>query len=150
MSELWEFACETYAHPGVEAACLQLQEQGNDVCLLLCCAWLGKRGVAYEATRLAALHAIATPWRREVIEPMRALRLAWRANAQADDALHALREQVKALELQGERELLERLERAATAWPPFTSGMQPWLDEAAICETADAQASLDTLKAAVG
>lgn len=150
MSELWEFACETYAHPGVEAACLQLQEQGNDVCMLLCCTWLDKRGIAYEAPRLAKLQAIAAPWRRGVIEPLRALRLAWRTDAQTDKTLGALREQVKALELRAERELLERLEQAAIVWPASASDVQSWLDQAAICKTADSRASLDTLKATVG
>lgn len=150
MSELWEFACETYAHPDVEAACLQLQAQGNDVCVLLCCAWLDKRGIAYAAPKLAALQAIAAPWRRGVVEPLRALRLAWRRDAQTDNALGALREQIKALELRAEKELLERLEHAASAWPASASVTQSWLDQATLCKTAESQASLDTLKTAAG
>ncbi|MCK1787400.1 TIGR02444 family protein, partial [Pseudomonas sp. TNT11] len=38
-ADLWSFALSTYARPGVEAACLRLQEQGADVCLLLCGAF---------------------------------------------------------------------------------------------------------------
>ena len=45
-ADLWSFALSTYARPGVEAACLRVQEQGADVCLLLCGAWLEQRGVA--------------------------------------------------------------------------------------------------------
>ncbi|WP_284733726.1 TIGR02444 family protein, partial [Pseudomonas aeruginosa] len=43
---VWKFAVDVYARPGVETACLALQEQGADVCLLLVAAWLGRRGVS--------------------------------------------------------------------------------------------------------
>ena len=68
--DLWTFALACYARPGVETACLELQNQGADVCLLLCGAWLQARGVACSA-RLQALTALAAPWRGDVIEPLR-------------------------------------------------------------------------------
>ena len=45
MQDLWNFALELYAREGVEQACLELQETGSDVCLLLTGAWLQRRGV---------------------------------------------------------------------------------------------------------
>jgi len=45
-TDLWRFAETLYQRPGVEAACLQLQAQGADVCVLLCAAWLERRQVA--------------------------------------------------------------------------------------------------------
>ena len=41
----WRFSLRTYRAPGVEAACLALQERcGADVNLLLFCGWVGREG----------------------------------------------------------------------------------------------------------
>lgn len=116
-ADLWSFALSTYARPGVEAACLRLQEQGADVCLLLCGAWLEQRGVAPTPERVQALRQLAHPWQVQVVEPLRRVRMQWRAMAQQDAHLTSLRERVKALELEVERTLLTRLEALAQAWP---------------------------------
>ncbi|MBK3441118.1 MULTISPECIES: TIGR02444 family protein [Pseudomonas] len=128
-ADLWSFALSTYARPGVEAACLRLQEQGADVCLLLCGAWLEQRGVAYKPERIQALQQIAHPWRVQVVEPLRQMRVQWRALAQQDAQLASLREQVKTLELEAERTLLARLEALVQAWPiNEVLGQQEWLE----------------------
>ncbi|CAG8864590.1 hypothetical protein PS627_01107 [Pseudomonas fluorescens] len=116
-TDLWNYALTVYARPGVEAACLRLQEQGGDVCLLLCGAWLQARQVGISEARAGALCAIAEPWQREVIAPLRRLRQQWREQARSDPQLTALREQVKGLELEAERGLLNRLEQLAAGWP---------------------------------
>ena len=126
-ADLWSFALSTYARPGVEAACLRLQEHGADVCLLLCGAWLEQRGVAQTPERLQTLKRIAEPWQSQVIEPLRQVRVQWRAMAQQDEALEGLRERVKALELDAERQLLARLEAVAQAWPT-KEGQHRWLE----------------------
>lgn len=126
-SDLWNFACRLYAAPGVAERCLALQEQGQDVCLLLCACWLEWRGVACRPLRLQALQQQAAPWQHEVIAPLRQLRQQWRPAAQTDTALHALRERLKQLELDAEHQLLQRLEQIAAAWPG-TTGAQPWLE----------------------
>ncbi|MGY4534673.1 uncharacterized protein (TIGR02444 family) [Pseudomonas sp. TE3786] len=115
-SDLWSFATTLYARPGVETACLHLQQQGADVCLLLCAAWLQQRGVACTPARAAALSELAAPWQHEVIAPLRQLRQQWREAAAHDKALQALREQIKALEMEAERQLLERLQNVANSW----------------------------------
>ncbi len=128
-ADLWSFALSTYARPGVEAACLRLQEQGADVCLLLCGAWLEQRGVARLPERVVALQQLARPWRMHVVEPLRAVRVQWRAMAQQDAHLAELREQVKALELEAERALLMRLEALAQSWSSNEmTGRQEWLE----------------------
>ncbi|WP_078739716.1 TIGR02444 family protein [Pseudomonas fluorescens] len=126
-ADLWSFALSTYARPGVEAACLRLQEQGADVCLLLCGAWLEQRGVALTAERVEALEQIAGPWQLQVVWPLRQVRIQWREMAQQDEQLAGLRERVKALELEAERQLLARLEKLAQAWPMKT-GHHRWLE----------------------
>lgn len=136
-ADLWSFALSTYARPGIESACLRLQEQGADVCLLLCGAWLEQRCVALETERLQALQELARPWRTEVIEPLRHLRVRWRAPAQQDEPLATLREQVKALELDAERQLLMRLEALAQTWPTGVAGQPQWLEGLAAEDAAN-------------
>ncbi len=114
--DLWTFATTLYARPGAEAACLELQAAGADVCLLLCGLWLDSRGVAHDAEREAQLRRIAEPWQQEVVKPLRALRQGWRKAAGQDSALSGLRERVKQLELEAEREQLGRLQRLAEGW----------------------------------
>ena len=136
-ADLWSFALSTYARPGVEAACLHLQEQGADVCLLLCGAWLEQRGVALEPERMRTLQQLARPWQAQVIEPLRQLRVQWRAKAQQDEQLATLRERVKALELDAERQLLTRLEALTQAWPKGEITQQRWLEGLAAEDAAN-------------
>lgn len=114
--DLWRFAQILYARPGVEHACLQLQASGSDVCLLLAGVWLERRRVTCTAARCATLQELARPWQRAVIAPLRQLRQDWRTAATQDPALAQVREQLKALELQAERALLEKLEQASLEW----------------------------------
>ena len=116
-ADLWRFAEDFYRRPGVEPACLQLQGEGADVCLLLCALWLGQRGVAYSPERAELLRAQARPWQREVVGALRHLRHSWRSAAQHDSVLAALRERVKGLELDAEREQLRRLASLSEDWP---------------------------------
>ena len=136
-ADLWSFALSTYARPGVEAACLRLQEQGADVCLLLCGAWLEQRGVVCVPERVHALQQLARPWQAQVIEPLRQVRVQWRAMAQQDEQLKALRERVKTLELDAERQLLARLEALTRAWPTGELTQQPWLEGLAAEDAAN-------------
>lgn len=126
-TDLWNHALALYARPGVEAACLALQELGGDVCLLLCGTWLQACGIAPDEQRIATLLALSRPWQRDVVMPLRALRRQWREHALADPQLSVMREQVKALELQAERTLLERLEALAREWPAQAGAAPDWL-----------------------
>ena len=128
-TDLWRFAEHYYQRPGVEAACLQLQASGADVCLLICGVWLGRRGVACSAVRIEQLKAIAQPWQHQVVERLRQLRQDWRDTAQYDETLAALREQVKRLELEAEREQLQRLATLSQAWSMGAAqDLQSWLE----------------------
>ncbi|NMZ06324.1 TIGR02444 family protein [Pseudomonas proteolytica] len=128
-ADLWSFALSTYARAGAEDACLRLQEQGADVCLLLCGLWLEQRGIALEPGRVQALRTIAEPWQADVVQPLRRVRKQWRCMAQQDVELGALREQVKALELEAERQLLLRLEALAQRWTAGEHATdQAWLE----------------------
>ena len=88
-TDLWNFALACYARPGVEALCLRLQAGGADVCLLLCALWLERRRVACDGQRLDQLRAIAEPWQRQVVQPLRELRGFGRAERAFFDGLAA-------------------------------------------------------------
>jgi uncharacterized protein (TIGR02444 family) len=115
-TDLWRFAQALYQQPGVEAACLHLQAEGADVCLLLCAAWLETRKITCNDERIEALRGLGQPWQQNVVIPLRHLRQSWREAAQCDNALAALREQIKKLELTAEREQLERLAACTQGW----------------------------------
>ncbi|OXR31517.1 TIGR02444 family protein [Pseudomonas umsongensis] len=128
-SDLWSFSLTLYARPGVEQACLQMQAAGVSVCLLLCAAWLGQRGIACDEQRLEKLRGVAQAWDVDVVQPLRALRVQWKVAAEQDAELHLLREQVKALELEAERNLLLRLERSSRDWPHgVATDLAIWLE----------------------
>ncbi|WP_137886432.1 TIGR02444 family protein [Pseudomonas sp. 2FE] len=149
-SDLWSFTIRVYARPGVEQACLQLQQAGADVCLLLCGAWLGQREVSCTAERLQQLTALAQPWQSTVIMPLRQLRQGWRAAATVDSALATLREQLKGLELAAEQQLLLRLEAAAQIWPTGDAkDLSAWLSGLAAQAGEQGRDALQVLRVAV-
>ena len=126
--DLWEFALAVYARPGVEGACLRLQDAGGDVCLVLAALWLDSRDCALDAQGLERLRAAASHWQATVVGPLRQLRQAWKAAADEDEDLAALREQLKTLELAAEREQLARMARLAAHWPcRTTNDRRTWL-----------------------
>lgn len=126
-SDLWSFTLDFYARPGVERACLELQASGANVCLMLCGAWLTTRGIACNTERAREIGQLAAPWHDNVVRPLRELRTRWRDGAQRDAQLGLLREQVKALELEAERELIARLEAQTRDWSAQETTEEDWL-----------------------
>lgn len=103
---LWAFACALYARPGVEAACLHLQDDaGIEVIELLWRLWLFRHGFA-----AGLIPEEVTRWQAEVTAPLRRLRRELKAEAAEREGVAALRERIKAAELDAEREALARLE----------------------------------------
>lgn len=148
--DLWSFALDLYARPGVEGASLELQQAGADVCVLICAAWLGQRGVPWRKEYLARLQLLAEPWQTDVISPLRHLRQQWRTAAQSNDELATLREQVKALELEAERQLLVRLEGLSMGWPADAAAeLELWLAQAVPAEARSNLGALQVLRAAI-
>lgn len=146
-TDLWRFAEALYQYPGVETACLLLQTQGADACLLLCAAWLERRQVACSDERSEALRNVAQPWQQQVVVPLRQLRQSWREQAQSDNALAQLREQIKQLELAAEREQLERLAACTQNWPSHAANAPlNWLER--LAPQPDNRDTLQTLRIA--
>ncbi|WOE79421.1 TIGR02444 family protein [Pseudomonas protegens] len=149
-SDLWSFSLTTYALPGVQEACLQLQAEGSNVCLLLCGAWLGQRGVCCDSQRLEQLKEFAAPWHLDVVQPLRNLRIGWRDAARVDLELSALRQQVKTLELEAERQLLLRLQERVREWPEAQAkSLEDWLEGLAAGAAEHNRDALQVLRVAV-
>ena len=109
---LWDWAVEAYGRPGVEDACLTLQDRhGQNVPLLLWAVW-AKRDDPALAARAAGL---AREWDALAVSPLRVVRRSLKPtfNGIADSAREALRQDVKAAELLAERALLQALEAVA-------------------------------------
>jgi len=147
-SDLWSFSLATYARPGVEDACLQLQTAGANVCLLLCGLWLEQRGVRCDEQRAKQLQALTEPWDLEVVQPLRTLRMQWKSRAFADAVLKGMREQIKSLELEAERTLLSRLEGVAQAWTRNDTGSNTWLEGLASTAASTNRDALQVLRVA--
>jgi uncharacterized protein (TIGR02444 family) len=109
--DLWTFATRTYA--GAGDACLALQDgYGVDVPLLLFAAWIGEtRGVALSPDAVAEADGWIRDWRREVVQPLRAVRRRLK-----DAGAETLRQTVKAAELESERVALTILEDLSVGW----------------------------------
>jgi uncharacterized protein (TIGR02444 family) len=112
---LWAFALALYARPGVEAACLTLQDEaGVDVCELLWRCWLLQHGARPGPAAEAGVAEVRR-WQAEVTAPLRTLRRRLKPDAASDAGVAALRETLKRAELEAERETLTRLERLVLA-----------------------------------
>lgn len=116
---LWDWALEAYARQPVAEACLHLQDaHGQNVPYLLWAAWMAQQGRSADL-KIAA--GVMRGWDRDVGAPLRGVRRALKAPRPPVDEIskETFREAVKAVELRGERVLMESLE--ALAGPPTAS-----------------------------
>jgi uncharacterized protein (TIGR02444 family) len=126
----WRFSLRTYRAPGVQEACLALQDRcGADVNLLLFCGWTGRDGRALDPASLLCAIGRVGPWQSEVIAPLRLARRGLKRQA-ADVPVAAwaapLRQRVLALELELERVEQSLLAELASQWPPPAQPLPPW------------------------
>jgi uncharacterized protein (TIGR02444 family) len=131
----WDYALELYRRPGVEAACLELQERhGLDVNLILLCCWLASRGIVADAAMLARIARAAEVWQEQLVRPLRAVRGRLKTAlrkpqpgsiaARWPELTGALRQRVLAAETDGERlEQLLLAELAAELVPTASPGV---------------------------
>ena len=120
-SPFWRFSLSLYGRSGVGPACVALQDaHGLDVNVLLFSLWLASEGRCVEADDIAAADAAVRAWRLEAVVPLRAVRRFLKEPPAALDAaaVAALRDRVKAVELESERLQQEALYalRPLTDW----------------------------------
>lgn len=124
---LWDWSLRAWRAPGVEAACLDLQDaQGQNIPLLLWAAWTAATGRALAADDIEAACDTARVWHETVVVPLRGVRRALKTRIPdlEDDDREAVRAQVQAVEIDAERRLLAALEALA---PPSAGPAKPAL-----------------------
>ncbi|MFC6670836.1 TIGR02444 family protein [Marinobacterium aestuariivivens] len=113
---LWDYALELYRQPGVEQACLGLQQKGGlSINRLLFCCWLAGEGRRLRADELEA--SDAARWQRELTAPLRALRYQVREQKRREDGLEVVYRALRQAELAAEQVELARLFSLGTRWP---------------------------------
>ena len=116
MSDLWTWAVAAYDAPGVAEVCLSLQDHNEqNVPLMLWAAWVAVTGRRPDEETIEAACDAARAYDTVVVAPLRAVRRTLKAPIPDVDNEHreALRQQVKALELDAERRLMLELEALA-------------------------------------
>jgi uncharacterized protein (TIGR02444 family) len=107
----WSWSLRVYARPAVQAACLDLQDaHGQSVPYLLWAAWMAFVGRPADTALLDVGAETARVWEDEVVGPLRKIRRRLK-----DAGVDALRQSVKATELESERVLMGRLEALASS-----------------------------------
>ena len=138
--DLWTWACAAYAAPGVAEACLSLQDyHEQNVPLLLWAAWTAATGRRPDEETIEAACDTARAWDSVVVAPLRSVRRTLKAPVPDidDGPREAVRNRIKALELEAEKHLLEALEALA---PEHTGPARPTVD--ALVATARVWASV--------
>jgi uncharacterized protein (TIGR02444 family) len=110
---LWAWATSAWASPGVEHACLDLQDRaGQSVLLLLWGGWRVARGRSVDPAIAHRTVALVRPIEMDILRPMRAIRraLAHTPSGLDDQTQQDIYAQVRAVELNLERAMLEALE----------------------------------------
>ncbi len=115
-NDLWDYALQLYAKPGVESACLQLQQQWSlGVNRLLFCCWLATEGRALQAQQLVSCEA--SQWQQSTTEPLRLLRYQVRAQRQHEPGLERCYQALRQAELAAEQVELAWLFTLGRDWP---------------------------------
>ncbi|MBA4804145.1 MAG: TIGR02444 family protein [Brevundimonas sp.] len=115
---LWDWSLRAWRAPGVETACLDLQDaQGQNIPLLLWAAWTAATGRTLAGDDIEAACDTARVWQDAVVLPLRGVRRALKTRIPDidDEDREAVRSQVQAVELDVERRLLAALERISPA-----------------------------------
>jgi len=146
---LWDWALDVYARQPVAEACLHLQDaHGQNVPYLLWAAWMAGEG---RTADLKGAAKVMRAWDAEVGAPLRGVRRALKpARPPVDDsAKDALRDAVKAVELKGERVLMESLEALSSPPGPPRPRLESLVAAAEASGDPPRRAALERLAAAL-
>jgi uncharacterized protein (TIGR02444 family) len=128
-NSFWHFSLRTWRVPGVQAACLALQEHcGADVNLLLFCGWTGREGRELDRRDLRQAIRCVGNWQNEVIAPLRLARRGLkrqRAGTAAAALAPTFRDRFLALELELEQAEQGLLADLAAQWAPVRHAASP-------------------------
>jgi uncharacterized protein (TIGR02444 family) len=111
-TRFWDWAVGTYTAEGVAEGCLRLQDHHTQcVPLLLFGLWASGEGVKIDEDLALEASDIARSWSEHIISPLRSIRRTLKGpiSDMSEVPKGLIREQVKALELKSERELMGAL-----------------------------------------
>ncbi len=115
-NDLWDFALHLYGQPGVEPACLALQQGWSlSVNRLLFCCWLATTGRALQPEQLCTSQA--AQWQHSTTEPLRALRYQVRQQRLETPELETCYQALRRAELAAEQVELGWLYALSLGWP---------------------------------
>ncbi|MCA0942728.1 TIGR02444 family protein [Salipiger pacificus] len=98
-----------YGSSGISGECLNLQHEFDaDVPIFLICVLADRAGHGLSDPAFSDWIGSATEWRETVIRPLRSVRVTLKPKV-ADPAANALRERIKAVELEAEKLHVEAL-----------------------------------------
>lgn len=119
-SGFWDYSLKAFRTEGVAPALIALQDRaGAHVNLLLFCCWAASEGIAVDMALLRNARQQAGAWQREIVEPLRSLRRRLKGGFEGFPAepVEALRKEINALEIEGERIEQGRLAALAAGKP---------------------------------
>ena len=121
---LWDYTLKIYVRPGVQDACLALQDQGGaDVNLLLFLCWVAQSGRGRLArAEVQKAMAVVAVWRVQVLKPLRRVRRRLRKDGPPEEA--DLRKKLLKAELDAERIEQNYLHATMTREPVMLDGTQ--------------------------
>jgi uncharacterized protein (TIGR02444 family) len=102
----WDYSLDLYGQPGVQDACLTLQDEfGLDVNLVLFCIWAGAEGPGkLETSELTECVARGRRWQTEVVERIRHIRRTLKQDdlGSSEELVKLFRPRAQRLELDAE------------------------------------------------
>jgi len=120
----WDFSVRLYAKPGVEQACLALQNQfGLEVNNVLFCLWHGQRRGVFSQSTMLQMVEFSNQWHTNIVCPLRSTR-SWMKGRKnlidaTEDNFENLRNAIKKLELQAERLQQDQLQSMVSGVPEY-------------------------------
>ena len=121
-NSFWDFSIQLYAKPGVEQACLAMQNKfGLDVNNVLFCLWHGQLYGEFPNSTLSQMIVFTNEWRTNVVQPLRSARSWMKGKENLIDASEGsfenLRSSIKKLELQAELLQQNQLQSLVSGMP---------------------------------
>ena len=117
---LWDYTIAVYRKSAVAAACLELQHSAHiDVPLFFCAGYASLTGKRFDKTALAWLCDICTPWRKDIVQPLRLVRTQLKQGHEmiSRTKTEAFRTEIKSMELGAERIQIDLMQGLATELP---------------------------------
>ncbi len=120
---LWHFALKFYAQPGVETACLELQNRfGLSINRLIWSCWAAQQGIALAPDDF--LEAPAQQWQQQITVPLREVRYRVRQQRSEQQDLDACYQALRKAELACEQVELALLYAAVSERKPGAGGAE--------------------------